>query len=185
MKTMAMVVALAAVAGMVAKAERNVTVYVNNDLNTHGVLYPARQMAAQAFAEAGVRIDWRHGRPSGVESERDLVIMVSLADRTPADYLPGALAGAQVYEGVHITVFWDRIESQARLAPVTVVLAHVLVHEVTHILQGINRHSESGIMKSQWTLDDYYAMARKPLPFTPLDLELIQRGLECHRQLRQ
>jgi hypothetical protein len=34
------------------------------------------------------------------------------------------------------------------LRPPTFVLAHVLVHEITHILQGIDRHSESGVMKS-------------------------------------
>jgi hypothetical protein len=54
----------------------------------------------------------------------------------------------------------------------------VLVHEITHILQGVDRHSESGIMKAQWTIDDYRAMASKPLSFTPLDVKLIQRPPE-------
>ena len=162
---------------MTARAERNVTVYVNNDLNTRGALHQAKERAAKMFAEAGVRIDWRIGRPSGAQPGREPVIVVRLAEHTPADYLPGALAFAKVYEGVHITVFWDRIESQCRLAPPVLVLAHVLVHEITHILQGIDRHSESGVMKSRWTPEDYRAMAIKPLRFTPLDVELIQLGL--------
>jgi hypothetical protein len=163
--------------GVSARAEGNVTVYVNNDLNTRGVLYQAQERAAKAFTKIGVRIDWRIGHPSGTSSEREPAIVISLAEHAPADYLPGALAFAKVYEGVHITVFWDRIDGRARWAPDTVVLAHVLVHEITHILQGINRHSESGVMKSQWTIDDYRAMADEPLPFAPLDVELIQRGL--------
>jgi hypothetical protein len=166
--------ALAALVAMPARAERNVTVYVNIDLNTRGALYQAQEMAAQIFAEAGVRIEWRTGGPSGAQSQPEPAIMVSLAEDTPADYLPGALAAAKVFEGVHITVFWDRIECRSRLAPPSVVLAHVLVHEITHILQRINRHSESGIMKAQWTIDDYRAMASKPLSFTPHDVELIQ-----------
>jgi hypothetical protein len=162
---------------MTARAERNVTVYVNNDLNTRGALPQAQERAAKMFAEAGVRIDWRIGRPSGAQPEREPAIVIRLAKQTPADYLPGALAFAKVYEGVHITVFWDRIECQPRFAPPTFVLAHVLVHEITHILQGIDRHSESGVMKSRWTSEDYHAMAIKPLRFTPLDVELIQLGL--------
>ena len=180
MKAMA-IVAMAALAGITARAERNVRVYVNNDLNTRGVMYQAQERAARAFAEVGVRIDWRTGRPSGAQPGREPVIVVRLAEHTPADYLPGALAFAKVYEGVHITVFWDRIESECRLAPSVVVLAHVLVHEITHILQGVNRHSESGVMKSRWTAKDQRAMASKPLPFTALDVELIRHALESRK----
>ena len=106
MKIMAMV-ALAAVVGMSARAEQHVTVYVNEDLNTRGALYQAQVRAAKGFAEVGVRVHWRTGRPSSAQSEPEPTIMVSLAERTPANYFPGALAAAQVYEGVHITVFWD------------------------------------------------------------------------------
>ena len=171
------VLAMTAVAGMSAPPERNVTVYVNRDLDTHGAMYQAQDMAAKAFRAAGVHIDWRSGHPSGVSSECEPIIVVSLTQQTPANYLPGALAFAEVYEGVHITVFWDRIEGRSRLAPPSVVLAHVLIHEITHILQGIDRHSKTGVMKAQWTIEDYRSMADKPLPFTPLDVELIQRGL--------
>jgi hypothetical protein len=166
MKIMALM-AMTAVAGITAWAARNVTVYMNNDLNTRGVMYQAQERAAKAFAEVGVRIEWRTGRPSGTQPEREPAIEVRLVEDTPADYLPSALAFAKVYEGVHITVFWDRIARQSRYAPPAVVLAHVLVHEITHILQGVNRHSESGVMKSPWTVEDHRAMASKPLQFTP------------------
>jgi len=176
MKIMA-IAAMTVAVGMSARAERTVTVYVRNDLNTRGALYQAQERATKMFAEADVRIDWRTGRPSGAQPEREPTIVVSLAENTPANFLPRALASAKVYEGVHITVFWDRVERLSRFAPPTFVLAHVLVHEITHILQGIDRHSESGVMKSRWTPEDYRAMAIKPLRFTPLDVELIQLGL--------
>jgi hypothetical protein len=181
MKIMA-IAAITAVAGMAAPAERNVTVYVNNDLNNDlVVMYQARDRAAKMFAEAGVRIDWRIGRPSGGQAERGPEIVLSFMEHTPPNYRPGRLAYANLYEA-HITVFWDRIRESPG-APPDVLLAHVLVHEITHILQGIDRHSERGIMKSKWTLADVRAMASEPLPFTRLDVELIQRGMA--RRLKQ
>jgi hypothetical protein len=176
--------AMAAVEGINTRVERDVRVYMNSDLNTRGVLYQAQARAAKAFAEVGVRIEWRIGRPSGTQPERESAIVIHLAEQAPADYLAGALAFAKVYEGVHITVFWDRIECQRRFAPPVVVLAHVLVHEITHILQGVDRHSESGVMKSQWTAKDQHAMASKPLQFTPLDVQLIAHGLDSRRDAR-
>jgi len=47
---------------------------------------------------------------------------------------------------------------------VSSVLAHVLVHEVTHILQGIPRHSESGVMKAQWDSNDFAQMTWEASP---------------------
>jgi hypothetical protein len=177
MRTIAML-AMAAV-GMSARAEQRVTVYVQDgSVIPNLVLIQARDMAAKMFTEAGVRIDWVINRTSGAHSQGERAISVSMAAHTPADYLPGAMASAKAYEGVHITVFWDRIEHPARPAPAAVVLAHVLVHEVTHILQGIDRHSESGIMKAGWTHSDYAAMALKPLPFTPHDILLMHIGRE-------
>jgi len=59
----------------------------------------------------------------------------------------------------------------------TNLLAHVLVHEITHILQGTCRHSDTGIMKARWTHQDYMEMGQKPLSFTEEDLQLIRTGL--------
>jgi len=171
------IAAMMAVAGMAAPAERNVTVYVNNDLNNDRdmvVLYQARERAGKMFAEIGVRIDWRIG-PSGARRERRPEIVVSFMEHTAPNNRPGGLAYTKLDEG-HVTVFWDRVRESSGAPPV-VVLAHVLVHEITHILQGIDRHSKSGIMKSKWILADFTAMASKPLPFTLLDVELIQRGI--------
>jgi hypothetical protein len=63
------------------------------------------------------------------------------------------------------------------------LLAHVLVHEITHILQGVARHSETGIMKAHWTPVDYRQMLVHPLPFAPEDVQLLQLSME-HRSER-
>ena len=41
------------------------------------------------------------------------------------------------------------------------VLANVLVHEITHILQGPCWHSDTGVMKARWTHTDYMEIGRK------------------------
>jgi hypothetical protein len=77
-----------------------------------------------------------------------------------------------------MVVFYDRIRRSAVGDFRTVVLSHVLVHEITHVLQGIDRHSESGVMKASWTAADYARMRARPLPFTDWDIELIRKGIE-------
>ena len=63
-----------------------------------------------------------------------------------------------------------------------VLLAHVLAHEITHVLQGTVRHSEEGLMKARWTAEDRMSMRVKPLPFTAYDIQLIQSGMaNCAR----
>ena len=64
------------------------------------------------------------------------------------------------------------------LAPT--LLAHVLVHEITHALEGVSRHAETGVMKARWTDKDYSAMAYKPLELTPVDVNMIHYRL-AHR----
>jgi hypothetical protein len=129
------------------------------------------------FSGAGVRIEWRGHAADGAHLPAG-ALAVSLEPNTAVQFMPRALALARVYEGVHIAVFCNRIQ---RLAPASAMqaplLAHVLVHEITHMLQGIDRHSERGIMKAIWNGLDYATMITTPLPFTTVDIELIRRGL--------
>jgi hypothetical protein len=55
----------------------------------------------------------------------------------------------------------------------------MLVHEITHILQGVSRHSDSGIMKARWEEDDYSHMDTKPLVFTKTHIVLIHQALNA------
>ena len=179
------ILAMTAMAGITASARQQtststssrVTVYVANEAAQPAVLHDAKAMAAGMFSRAGVRIEWRDHRQAASALSPG-AISISFATQTPGSFMPGALAYARPYEGVHITVFYDRIERIApRSAKSAAVLAHVLVHEITHVLQGVDRHSESGVMKADWTGQDYAQMATRPLPFTVHDVVLIQRGL--------
>jgi hypothetical protein len=136
--------------------------------------FRARSITKQMFAGIGVLIEWRQADscPAGA-------LRISYSTETSPNLMPGALAYAYPYEGTHIVVFYDRVRATV-IDPEEslVLLAHVMTHEITHILEGTARHSAEGVMKAHWTPADYSRMCRKPLPFAAEDVELIHRGLQ-------
>jgi hypothetical protein len=139
-----------------------------NELN-----FRARSIASQMFAGIGVAIDWRNAGacPAGA-------LRISYSTSTPPNLMPHALAYALPYEGTHIVIFYDRVQDAVSPARVPTLLGHVLAHEVTHILEGIPRHSEEGVLKAHWTHEDYSQMCWKPLKFTDEDVALIHSNLQ-------
>ncbi len=137
----------------------------------------AEGLSEQIFAGADVKIHWHIGQPSRSRLEHERPIVVEIVAATSSQLKPGALAFARPYEGVHIDVFYDRVRAATEPELTPNVLAHVLVHEITHILQGTCRHSETGVMKARWTHQDYQEMRRKPLSFTEEDVQLIRFGV--------
>lgn len=139
-----------------------------------GVVRYARQTASRIFARIGVSIEWRAGLTGCPEQG----IQISLNNRSPEWFKPGALAYALPYEGTHICVLYDRVAGNLDPLRASFVLGHVFAHEITHILQGTVRHSSSGLMKARWNDDDLERMIRqRPLKFAPEDVGLIYRGI--------
>jgi len=169
-----------------ASKPADVTVYVNGE-NTppSAVDFRARTTVTWMFARAGVRLAWRGGEPkTGVRSASLVTVQIRFTREAPAEAIRGALAYALPFgrEGATIFVMYGRIRTAAvrsNLEPP--ILAHVLAHEIGHVLQGTNRHSETGVMKTQWNDYDYAAMEQKPLEFTPHDVTLIQNGLNAKK----
>ena len=163
-------------AGQSAAVQKaTVTVCIDPDPQ---VLMGVRPLASTMFARIGVRIDWhdRDSCPVGVGA-----IQVRMSHNPPSIRKFKSLAFAQPYEGT-IVVFPDRVQELNRNGGPS-VLAHVLVHEITHVIEGIDRHSATGIMKARWDDNDYFQMRRKPLSFAPEDVSLIYDGLKV-RQAR-
>jgi hypothetical protein len=152
--------------------ERRVTVCMDPSADGREIR-AAQKLASKMFARIHVGIDWRELRSCPVGGN---ALQVSLSEHTPEHQLPGALAYALPYEGSHIVVFYDRVR-KSDPNRVTYALAYVLVHEMTHILEGITRHSKRGIMKAQWDRDDHFEMGLERLEFAPEDVDLIYRGL--------
>lgn len=132
----------------------------------------AKAVASDVFARIGVRIRWHN-----LDKCPEKTIRIELAKSPPADERPDALAYAAPYEGTHIVVFLDRVTNMVRPGNLPNLLGYVIAHEVTHILQGEVRHSESGVMKEKWNADDFRKMGWEALQFAPEDILLIQRGM--------
>jgi hypothetical protein len=170
---MALVLYAAATAAYAGQPQQKLTVYVQNNAMVPGrLLIPAEGLASRMFDEIGICLVWREGKPTVETSQPP--IFIELATATPATREPGALAFALPFEGRHLTVFFDRI---AKLPYRDTVLAHVIVHEITHLLQGVVRHSATGVMKAHWSIGDFAAMRFRPFSFTPEDVDLIYAGL--------
>jgi hypothetical protein len=159
-------------------AKLSLTVYIEaniGDSSLAPICMQAEGVASGMFATAGVHINWRTGRPKRYHSERP--VLIDITSNTPETFYRGALAFTPVFEGVHIRIFYDRVRNANRPQATTMLLAHVLVHEITHVLEGVNHHSEDGVMKAAWTADDLLKMLSKPLPFDPEDVRLIRESL--------
>jgi len=177
--TMAAVAVASSCAGEVApETEREIVVCMA--LGDHLLVQEAaKRIAGSMFAEAGVKIKWQ-----GNHACSPFAIRISFSERNSPEFLPGAFAYALPYEGTHIMVLYDRLQERLERGQLPNLLAHVLVHEITHILQGSIRHSESGVMKAVWIRADFNEMAFKPLPFTPTDVWLIHLGLDARESHR-
>ena len=143
------------------------------------VMDAAATLASRMFAAIGVKLEWYE--PRGCPAEKPAPVFVVIAVRTPKSYLPGSLGEALPQEGRHVWVFYDRVCRATPKGSATPLLAHVLVHEIAHVLQGVSRHSESGILKARWSEREIAQMTELPLSFTPADILLIHRGMEERR----
>jgi hypothetical protein len=179
---------LAAVLGMTAMAAASLcagqsavtqraTVIVCMESDTHA-LEGVRPLTAAMFARIGVRIAWHalDACPVGVDA-----IQVQLSRGATSVRNAGyeALAVAQPYART-VTVFLDRVKELNRNRGMS-VMAVVLAHEITHVLEGTRRHSSTGIMKARWDDHDNLEIGRQTLAFAQDDIDLIYAGLKTPR----
>jgi hypothetical protein len=149
-------------------------------VSSHVALFLAEGLASKMFATASVTIQWRAWEGCPADG-----IRISLSQNSrPSDH-PHAYAYAMPYEGTHIVLFLDRIEVSAGPRAHPFLLAHVLVHEITHILERTCRHSDTGVLKAVFTQMDIGQMEFHPLPFAPEDLELIHSGMRARTAARE
>ena len=170
-----MVMAMVMVARPAAAADLTVCVTSHGTALTSG----ATSLAGSTFQKAGVAITWQCPEPRTPGAARTW-LQVDLVDETPAERLPGSLAVSYPYARCSkgITVFYDRIRSLARgTNRESALLAYVLVHEITHVIQGVNRHSDTGVMKARWSEDDRAAIFERRLGFDDWDVHLMRQGL--------
>jgi hypothetical protein len=146
------------------------------------VLISGEAIASRIFATAGVALEWRDAGSAACRNsdETRTVVLDFHIHTAPSDH-PGAFAYALPYQGSHVVVLFDRFQrSDGGPRQVSAILAHVMTHEITHLLEGVARHSETGVMKAHWDGHDLMQMGYKPLPFDPVDFYLIQHALRVN-----
>ena len=166
---------------------------VNVQLNSQvqvprNLLRESQQAATVIFARIRVQLIWKgEKRPTsmavagcvGEPATDDLA--VEIVPHAPASFSNRALAMAMPLadSGVRIVVFYDRVKPllEGHHAPEATILGYVLAHEIAHVLQGILRHSEAGIMRARWSDSDFKLMGGRLLLFTNEDIQLIRRRL--------
>ena len=79
--------------------------------------------------------------------------------------------------GTSIHILVDRVLSAGSEKLAAVLLGHVMAHELGHVLEGISRHSDSGLMKAHWDDHDFDTMLAGPISFSDADIDLIQIGV--------
>jgi len=140
-----------------------------------GFINAGQAKANLILTQAGIQLLWRHDERSCIAARG---IVVAISHTTPEDQRPGALAFARPFEGTHVVLFYDRVRDSAQPALVPTLLGYVLVHEIAHMLQGLLRHSATGIMKPRWNDRDFAEMRKGNLKFTQEDIRMIHAGLD-------
>jgi hypothetical protein len=172
----ALILAAIAWPGLGQSRPAAVDVYLSS-LGDSWLLEPGTPLADTIFKKIGVRLSWHTGEPRASQG----AIGIRAVKRAPNSASWDALASAQLLgsSGAEITVYEDRVrrvlDEHRNLAEVAT--GYLLAHELAHVMQGVARHSESGILKAQWSSDDWNAMMFHKLAFTDSDVELIHRGL--------
>jgi len=157
-----------------------VIVYVAQDNFSVGVLRRAELTAVRILSSIGVPIVFRDGEEPRVAEGAVVRIEMHLDGRVPPSFHPGAMAYSTPFadSGARIHVLCDRVLSPSRDAGTGSLLGHVMAHEIAHILERSDRHSEEGIMKAQFAGADFQQMISGLLRFDPTDTDLIHSALE-------
>jgi hypothetical protein len=150
-------------------------------------LESAEALAGKMFRTIGIDVRWRNGAGQSQTAFHSCGAPILLNADASADGAPvskGAFAYAIPFEssGTSIHMFMDRITGANGHQFTSVLLAHVMVHEITHVLEKTGEHSPDGIMKAHWEYVDLQHMRYHPLPFAQRDVDMIQMGLERHSQ---
>jgi hypothetical protein len=149
----------------------------------------ARTMASAIMRDASVRLEWPTGSlPEQVcdpAPARPVIVVFQHSEHAA----PGnnqALAYTYPYaeRTPKIVINYDLVGPFGAPASVhtSLLLAHLIAHELTHVLERVSRHSETGLMKAHWTSRDYAEMDRHHLAFAADDLVLISLGLSAWRR---
>jgi hypothetical protein len=141
-----------------------------------GVLQSGEHEAAQIFSSIGIQLRWSCAEPAGT------TISIRLAGRVPKQFRKETLAYALPFarQGVRITVFYHRLEPifEEHQGYAGSIFGNVLAHEIAHVLERVDSHSETGIMRRRWDRNDFVSMKFNAFRFAAEDAQTIRESVE-------
>ena len=162
-----------------------------------GVLAAAEREASRIFIKVGIEVDWLECSPQHVADAKDVeqgiachrprgperAVMEILPEPAPAAGIPTQIGGfARLTRdgspAYCAGVFYDRADSWAHWGDASTdqILAHLMAHEIGHLLLSERSHSRGGLMQRAWSRNDLRRAAWGRLSFDPGQLEKIREG---------
>ena len=131
-----------------------------------------------------MKVQWKSGDVMRVAVPEGCMapIEARLDDEAPRGAHADALGYATPFAhgGTRIHVLLDRVVLHDASDGDVALLAHVLAHEIGHVLEGSDHHSPDGVMKACFGPHDLIMMRTRPLKFDDLDATIIREALARH-----
>lgn len=148
------------------------------------VFRKAELVATGIYDAIGVRVVWRSDErhPSGCVSQplhSTILVSFRISDSGSVNDQALALSHPYLKTGPCVTLLMDRLEAAIQLNPLSAyaLVGHVIAHELGHVLEGVTRHSDTGLMKERWLTNEVWKMKEHPIEFAPSDAALIRAAL--------
>jgi hypothetical protein len=140
------------------ETDESLTVHFYNYTKVSNQTLRAAQVQANSiFRAAGIMVTWVECPISEADAERVSCPQTKRTFHVDLQIVPASMAamrhqpdgelGLATYPGAY--VFYDRIREFCRTHPAreTMILSHVIAHEIGHLLLGEGSHSNAGIMQ--------------------------------------
>ncbi len=124
-------------------------------------LKEAQRMASFVFHEAAIELLWLDAENSSV-ADADWILRIHCCFDQLKTGLHNRTVAFAPAGGRHITVFWDRVRTEAAAGshPEELMLGYVITHELGHLLLPPHYHSPYGIMKNRLNYNDWSQLRR-------------------------
>jgi hypothetical protein len=126
------------------------------------VLEEARAEVVRIFSDAGVEVRWTDAAPHVTVT----IVPQVLGYATATSPVMGVARRTQA--GSSAQIFFAQVQHFARTYRLNLgtMLAHVIAHEVGHLLLSTSAHSPTGVMQAGWDREVIRDAARGSLTFT-------------------
>jgi len=170
-------------------SERSLFITVrNSSRGTAGALKHALDEVVRMFRGIGISVEWadhKDGDAEEPDSARVPSLNLTVLDRElrelrdPTRAVLGAAPTSAKEPGHLAYVFYESVErmSEAYAVDVVLVLAHVIAHELGHLLLPAGHHSPSGLMHGHWGARDLRAAVWGMQNFSAEETNLIRAAL--------